>query len=334
MNFVTGGTGLVGSHILLNLAQSKQEITALIRPNSDVSSVKKLFERNDSSALFENIKWVVGSLKETNQLIKIMEGATIVYHCAALVSFDSNDRRELIQTNIEGTANMIDAALDVRPKKFVYLSSTAAIGKQPKKKVIDETCEWDPDNKNGVYSFSKHYAEREVWRGIEEGLSAVLLNPAVILGPGKWGTSSTRMFNTVYSGLQFYTTGGNAFVDVRDVANIAIHLATSDIKNDRFLVFSENLSFRSVLDSIAIYLNRRKAKYLATPVMGYLAGLFSEIWAVIGGKKPLITRDSSRSANSTQVYSNEKIKQALGYEFMPVEKSIKDTCKIFLAEKN
>lgn len=330
MNFVTGGSGLVGSHILLELAKNQEAIVALKRSSTDLSTVKELFLSNNLSSEFNTIKWVDGSLSEINGLIELMEGCKYVYHAAALVSFDSSDRQELIQTNIEGTSNLVDAALKVKPEKFIYLSSTSAIGKQPKTEIINESNEWDPDHKNGHYSFSKHYAEREVWRGIEEGLNAVMLNPAVILGPGKWGTSSTRMFSTVYNGLQFYTKGGNAFVDVRDVAQIAIKLAKSSITAERFLVFSENLSFRKIMGLIAKGLNRKPASYLATPFMGYVAGLYSEIWAVLSGSHPLITRESSRSANSVQAYSNQKILAAVQHEFIPIKQSIADTCQQFL----
>ena len=330
MNFVTGGSGLVGSHILLELVKKNESIVALKRTTTDLSAIKELFSTNKLSSEFGNIKWVDGGLSDINVLIEHLNGCENIYHAAALVSFNSSDRLELIETNIEGTSNLVDAALVIKPKKFIYISSTSAIGKQPKTNVIKETNEWDSDHKNGHYSFSKHYAEREVWRGIEEGLNAVMLNPAVILGPGKWGTSSTRMFSTVFDGLQFYTKGGNAFVDVRDVAQIALKLAESSITNERFLVLSENRSFRDIMSLIAKGLNKTPAKYLASPFMGYLAGLFFEIWAVLSGAHPLITRDSSRSANSTQNYSNEKILASIDHEFIPIEKSIADTCTLFL----
>ena len=330
MNFVTGGSGLVGSHILLELAKKSEPIVALKRKTTDLSVVKELFSTYSLSSEFGKINWVDGDLSDINVLLEHLEGCENIYHAAALVSFDSSDRLELIETNIEGTSNLVDAALVIKPTKLIYLSSTSAIGKQPKTKVINETNEWDPDHKNGYYSFSKHYAEREVWRGIEEGLNAVMLNPAVILGPGKWGTSSTRMFSTVFNGLQFYTKGGNAFVDVRDVAQIAVKLADSSITNERFLILSENRSFRDIMSLIAKGLNKTPAKYLATPFMGYLAGLLSEIWSVISGASALITRDSSRSANSTQVYSNEKVLSAIRHEFILMDQSIAATCKSFL----
>lgn len=330
MIFVTGGTGLVGSHILLELANKQVPIVALKRPTSDLKIIQSLFKRNQSEDLLNRIEWVEGDLSEVNHLIQLMKNADVVYHCAALVSFDSNDRLDLIETNIEGTSNLIDAAVQTQVKKLVYLSSTSAIGKQPKVEVIDETCEWNPDNKNGHYSFSKHYAEREVWRGIEEGLNAVIVNPAVILGPGNWHTSSTRMFKSVFDGLKFYSNGANAFVDVRDVAQVAIKLADSGIKNERFLVFSENMDFRTVLNLMAKHLEKKAPQFYATPVMGYIAGLVSEIWSVIGGTKPLVTRESARSANSIQVYSNQKINSAIDHEFITVEQSIKDTSKVLL----
>ncbi len=330
MNFVTGGSGLVGSHILLELAKKNEPIVALKRTATDLSVVKELFSTNKLSSEFGNIKWVDGDLSDINVLIEHLKGCENIYHTAALVSFGSSDRLELIETNIEGTSNLVDAALVIKPKKLIYLSSTSAIGKQPKTKVIKETNEWNSDHKNGHYSFSKHYAEREVWRGVEEGLNAVMLNPAVILGPGKWGTSSTRMFSTVFDGLQFYTKGGNAFVDVRDVAQIAVKLAESSITNERFLVLSENRSFRDIMNLIAKGLDKTPAKYLASPFMGYLAGLYSEIWSVLSGSNPLITRDSSRSANSIQEYSNKKILSAIQHEFIPIEKSVADTCALFL----
>lgn len=333
VNLVTGGTGLVGSHLLLQLCKAGEPVIALKRASSSLKAIRLLFDRNNMSTQFEHIEWVDGDLNDVFLLDKICKKSDYLYHCAALVSFDKKDTDALIKVNINGTANIVNAALSNGIKKMVYVSSTAAIGKQPKVDLIDESCEWSPDFGNNDYSMSKHFAELEVWRAAEEGLDVVMVNPAVIVGPGDWGKSSTNLIKTVDKGLKFYSSGGNAFVDVRDVARGMVALMQSSIVNERFLFASENMRFKDFFDLVADRLGKKRPGILARPWMGTIAGIFGEGLGFFTGKRPLVTRATAKSAQSIQKYSNRKIIDALSFEFTPIAQSIDYTCSYYPKSK-
>ena len=231
MILVTGGTGLVGTHLLYDLVRSGKKVRALKRNSSDISSVKKVFSyySSDVDELMKEIEWVNADLLDVYTLLDVMEGVTDVYHCAAMVSFEPKHIDEMLRVNIEGTANMVNAALEKGIRKFCHISSIATVGRSEHGAVSTEETFWksSPDNSN--YAISKYGAEREVWRAAEEGLNVVIVNPSLIIGAGNWQQSSSNMFSKAYKGIKFYTDGENGFVDVRDVASVAIKLMESKI---------------------------------------------------------------------------------------------------------
>ena len=281
----------------------------------------------------QNIEWIEGELTNVNVLSDGMRGADIVCHCAAIVSFDPRDKDAMEKTNLEGTAAVVNVALQEGVKKLVYVSSTAAIGKQKPGITIDESHLWEAGNQNSFYSYSKHAAELEVWRGSEEGLQVAIVNPSVIIGPGEWGKSSTSLIATIAKGLKFYTGGGNAFVDVRDVAKAMVKLVQSDLQNERYLLVSENLRFKELFDLICQELSVKEVPYKASAWMSSLAWRLNYLWSLISGARPVITKETARSANEVQNYSNEKARKELGMEFIPITTSVRDTCAIFLQER-
>lgn len=330
MVLVTGGTGLVGSHLLVELVKSGKRIRAIKRNASNMRMVQGMV--NDDK-LFGNIEWVDGDVLDIYSLSEAMEGITHIYHCAATISFDPKAVPHMMKVNIEGTANVVNAALEKGVNKLCFVSSIAAIGRTINGETVTEKTPWKASPNNSNYAISKYGAEREVWRGTIEGLDAVIVNPSVILGPGDWNTGSTKMFKQAYEGLKFYTSGVNGFVDVRDVCKIMILLMESPIKNERFIVSSESYAFRDFFDNACTYFKKPVPKIKAGPFLGSVAWRIEALKSFFTGIKPLITKETARSANQRYYYSNEKIKKALHFEFIPVQQSIKDVCDFFLKKK-
>ena len=262
-----------------------------------------------------------------------MNGITHVYHCAAMVSFEPKYEAEMMSINIEGTANMVNAALEKGIKKFCHVSSIAAIGRAEHSALSTEATFWksSPDHSN--YSISKYAAEREVWRASEEGLDVVIVNPSLIIGAGNWQQSSAALFNKGYKGIKYYTNGANGFIDVRDVTALMVVLMESEIKNQRFLLTSENVSYRYFFDLMNEGFGKPKSSIKVGKLLTGFAWRAEKIRSMLTGAMPLITKETARSAHSTSRFSNEKIKKAFpDYQFIPVEQSIKDTCKLFLKD--
>ncbi|HEY2727007.1 MAG TPA: NAD-dependent epimerase/dehydratase family protein, partial [Parafilimonas sp.] len=220
--FITGATGLLGSHLIKELVNSNANIKALYRHEIPFTHNK--------------IEWLQGDILDTILLGEILEDVDEVYHCAAKVSFNPKNKKELFKTNIEGTANIVNACLNTNVKKLLHVSSVSALGRIREDVIIDETMQWSEDANNSVYGESKYLGEMEVWRGIAEGLNAVIINPTIILGAGDWNNGSSEIFKTAYKEFPYYTEGVTGFVDVKDVVKAMITLMNSDIFSERFIV--------------------------------------------------------------------------------------------------
>jgi nucleoside-diphosphate-sugar epimerase len=292
MIFVTGGTGVLGSQLLFDLSQDDVPIRALYRSESKRNQLQKFFLHFDpeqGEQRFQKIEWVQGDILDIVALEEYMSGCEFVYHCAALVSFHKRDFNRLIKLNREGTANIVNVALSAGVKKMCYVSSTAAIGGTAKETITENTI-WKNTPTTTGYSISKYSAEKEVWRGIEEGLPSVIVNPCVILGAGNWNESSLTILRTLKKGTRYYPPGKNATVDARDVSRIMIKLLKSDIHSERFLCVGSNQPFKGLLDEISKQL---KVKAPRKPVKRWLANLARRMLGFVSfftRKKPSITK--------------------------------------------
>ncbi len=260
MIFVTGGTGLVGAHLLFELTKAGKKVKALKRKTSKLQQVLKTFSYYSPNAqeLFEQIEWVNGDIFDYYSLEKILVGVSEIYHCAAIVSFVSEERQQMISNNVEGTANLVNAAIENGVKKICHVSSIAALGKNQNEEAVTEETNWIPLKKNSGYSESKFFSETEIWRGTEEGLDAIIVNPSIILGPANWENGSAKIFKTVWDGMKFYTKGVTGFIDVHDVVKPMIQLMDEKnfetCKNQRYLLSSENLSYQNIFSQIIQHL--------------------------------------------------------------------------------
>ena len=328
MILVTGGTGLVGAHLLVSLTQQHNKIRAMRRKSSNHDAVKNVFSYyyDDIAPFYDKIEWVEGDIIDVNSLEKAFKEITHVYHVAAIVSFNPKDYWKMRKTNIEGTANVVNFSLTHNVKKLCFVSSIAAVDKTAKNGFIDETGDWNVETNNYGYAITKHGAETEVWRGTQEGLDAVIVNPGVILGSGSWGTSSGQIFSKVHDGLKLYTEGTTGYVGVKDVVKSMVLLMESEIKNERYILVAENLRLKDVLFKIAEVFGKKRPSIKVTKTLSEIAWRVLSIVKVFG-IQPRLTKQTASSIHNQYYFSNEKIKKAIGIEFEPMSKTIQESCK-------
>lgn len=338
MLFVTGGTGLIGSHLLYELVSAGKKVRALKRDKSDLQQVLKIFSfyREDSEELFSRIEWVEGDILDFFRMEELLRGISGVFHCAGMVSFNARERRRMIRNNVEGTANMVNAALENEVEKFCHVSSVAALGKDHKGSPVTEDTSWLPGKSQSGYAVSKFFSEAEIWRGMEEGLDVVIVNPSIVIGPGDWESGSPQLFNAVWKGMRFYTRGITGFVDVRDVVRAMVLLMEDpcfgEAKNQRFLLSAENLSYQDVFNQIADALEKPRPSFHASDFMLSLAWRAAVLWGLISGQRPAITREAVAGSNAVRKFSGNKICRLLNMEYIPVSQSVKQTAAYFKQE--
>ena len=332
MIFVTGGTGFLGAHLLYHLLEKGEKIKALRRPDSKNDLLERVFGfyTDNTQLLIDKIEWVEGDLFDIYSFGEILNDVTVIYHSAAIVSFQPGDKNQMMQTNIQGTANLVNIAIEKKIKKFCHVSSIAAIGRADNSKIIDERTRWRASKKNSSYALSKYGAEREVWRGIEEGLNAVIVNPSIILGPGEINSGSGKLIGTILNGLKFYTSGVNGYVDVRDVVKAMVLLVENDISSERFIVSAENIFYIDLFGMISRKLGKSPPAYKASKWMGKIAWRFEYIKGKLTGSKPLITRETANTAANIYEYSNKKIVDQLNCEFIPIQQTIDEACEYYV----
>lgn len=338
MILVTGGTGLVGSHVLFNLVSNNSRVRAIYRRSHKLESVKNVFSyyTNDVSALFEKIEWIEANINDVPALEIAFKEVTHVYHCAAFVSFEPNRYRDLRKINIEGTANIVNLCISNQVEKLCYVSSIAALGQEPHPDIlITENTEWNPELDHSVYAITKYGAEMEVWRGTQEGVDAVIVNPGIILGPGFWkGGGSSSLFRQIHKGLKHYTKGTSGYVDVWDVADLMIQLMNSAIKNQRYIVISENVSFKDFQDKVAGALEVQPATKEATPFLLGIAWRLDWLNHILFGKRRRLSKQMAHSISSQTIYDNSKLTSDLNFEFNAIDESITKVSKFYLEDSS
>lgn len=321
--FVTGGTGFLGAYIIKELIEKGYLVRAIRRSASLPSFIP--------SEILDKVEWVEGDILDVVSLEDTMKGMDAVIHSAGMVSFTGKDRSEMYQVNVDGTANVINIALETGIKRLVHISSVAALGRTAKGGQVDEGKKWEESKVNTHYAKSKYKGELEVWRGMAEGLEAVILNPSTILGYGDWHSSSCAIFKNVYEEFKWYTPGINGFVDVEDVARITILVLESNITEERFIVNGDTWNFKQLMDSIADNFGKKKPTRQTTPILLGLAWRIEKWKSFFTGSRPLLTKESARVAISKTYFANDKILKAFpNFSFTPLELSIKRACGRYL----
>lgn len=329
MILVTGGTGLVGAHLLLQLTANETEIRAIYRNEKNIRKTQSLFQLYGKEDLFYKIQWMEGDIIDVPSLEKAFQGITHVYHCAALISYNPKDENKLRKTNIEGTANIVNFCIDYKVSKLCHVSSIAALGDlKPNETIITEETEWNPEHSHSDYAISKYGAEMEIWRGQQEGLNVVIVNPGVIFGAGFWQQGSGVFFSAVQKGFPFYTNGTTGYVSATDVASIMIQLMDSNISGERFSVIAENRSFKDIIFLIAEKLGVQKPKFEAKPWMLALGWRLDWLSATFLNTKRKLSKYSTQSLLSSDNISNAKIKNALHFEFQRIDSVIDEVVRL------
>lgn len=331
MNLVTGATGLLGSHLLVELAQRGEAIRALYRSAAKRERTKHVFffyVGESAQSLWDRIEWFQGDILDVVALEEAMQGCARVYHCAALVSFNRRDFQRMIKVNRQGTQQVVDVALHLKIEKLVHVSSTAVFtrNREIEDELISESSKWISGQETSGYAISKYNAEREVWRGVEEGLTAVIINPSLLIGAGHWNDSSLKIFRTVSEGFPFHTAGSNAFVDARDVAKCMVMLMHGPFHDQRFLCTGTNISFKDALYTIADVLHKPRPSRFANKWMTGLAWRFSWLKSLFSQDQTL-TKESAESAMRKTRYDSSSIQAALSFEFTPFRESVENAVR-------
>jgi dihydroflavonol-4-reductase len=336
MILVTGGTGLVGAHLLLHIIESQntgmEKIRAIYRNNASIEKTKSAFAFYKKEKLFQQIEWIPADITDVPSLEIAFQNITNVYHCAALISFDPADENKLRKINIEGTANVVNFCIAYGIAKLCFVSSIATLGDLlPHEKYISEKTEWNPEQNHSDYAISKYGAEMEVWRGHQEGLDVIIINPGVILGPvldhKDWEQGSGQLLTQVKKGLKYYTKGTSGFVAVTDVVQIAMSLMESNIKNERFIVIAENIAFQEILNTMADSLHVKRPNTHASPFLMEILWRLDWLSSVVFRTKRKLSKITAKATYTQNTYSNHKIKQQLNFNFTTVKPYLQSTIK-------
>ncbi|MBT8195777.1 MAG: NAD-dependent epimerase/dehydratase family protein [Bacteroidia bacterium] len=331
MILVTGATGLVGVQLLFDLTSQGSTVVAMKRSTSNMTVFNNTFKNHQN--LTEKINWVKADLLDPLSLEKALINIDYVYHCAAFVSFDSKEVNKVLEINIDGTANLVNACLENGVKHFCHVSSVSALGNKLVNGKLTEKAEAFSFKNKSTYAISKHKAEREVWRARAEGLKAFVVSPTIIFGRGDWNTGSSALFTKLNKGFPFYTSGVNGFVDVRDVSNCMIRLMKKQIDGETYILCSENLSYKEIFTLTAQALNKKPPFIKPPNWLNHIFWRLEYFRSKISGYPPVITRETVATSMTKSYFSNEKIKKELNYEFITIKESVKNTCKLFLEDQ-
>jgi nucleoside-diphosphate-sugar epimerase len=321
MIFITGANGLLGGFICRKLLEAGYKIKALRRFNSELHLVEDIQHQ---------IEWVEGDILDLAGIEKQLKNITTVIHCAALVSYDKKDQHALYKTNVEGTANIVNACINTGITKMVYISSIATIGKKRHHFLSDEDTTWSNTEPITEYARTKYLAELEVWRGAAEGLKPIIINPSVILGPGEWNKSSTKIFKYILDEKPFYTEGSLNFEDVRDVAEITIQLLNTNIHNERYIVNADSIAYKELFIKIAQAFRKRPPWIKVHPKLVKLSILLDKGISWLLRREPMLKNDLSEVVKNRQIYDNSKIRNFMDFNFRDIDDTINWSCDTLL----
>lgn len=332
MILVTGGTGLLGTYVVLKLAKENQNLKVLIRDENlkeNILYIFKIYEPINYQELFNSIHWVKGDILDIYSLEPALESVTKIYHIAGKISFQEKDKKELYKVNVEGTRNLVNLSIEKNINKLCYISSIATLDPEIDQNVIYENSEWNFKTYHSSYACSKFAAEMEVWRGSQEGLNVIIICPGVILGSGNWNRSSGMLFDMAISNKVYSTKGLTGFVDAEDVANIIVKLMESDVINEKYIVVSENASYKQVFSILRRHINQSEPIVISNFLIKSLALLTK----VLPTQKKL-SRSVVNALINTTTYSNQKIISKINYKFKSLEDSLLFHFNNFIKHKN
>ncbi len=331
MNLITGATGLLGTHLMIELLGRGEPVKALVREKSNKEHVRTVFQFYRCEH-FDKIQWEIGDVLDVDSLIHAMQGCSHVFHCAAIVSYHKSQCEAMHQVNVEGTFNIINASLHVGNVKVAFVSSIAAIGKAKNNEHVDEESEWVDSPMNTHYAITKNLSEMEFWRGIHEGLQGIAFNCGFIIGPGDFNRSSPSLFRKLNEGMHFFPPGGTGFIAAADAAYCIVELSLSVVTSERFILVTENLSMKELFQEVAKALGKRIPDKEAKPWILELARIAEWLKEKTTGKQALVTRETVKNASLSFVYDSNKLMQAVKLQATPISKAIRSTAEFFTTQ--
>ena len=328
MNLVTGATGLLGTHLMMELLSRGERVLALVRPSANRQSVEDVF-RFCNNTHFADIEWVEGDVLDIDSLEAAMQGCSHVFHCAAIVSYHPSERAEMYRVNTEGTANVINMALHLGNIKVGFVSSIAAVGKAKNNDRVDEESEWVENDMNTHYAITKQLSEMEFWRGIHEGLEGVAFNCGFIIGPGSFERSSPSLFRKLNEGMRFYPPGGTGFIAAADAAWCIAELTLGPTTHERFILVTENRSMKEIFQLVAKSLGVKVPTQEAKPWILQVARIAEWLKEKTTGRKALVTSETVKNASLHFYYDSSKMQQATNLQATPISEAIEQTAAYF-----
>lgn len=327
MILVSGATGFLGAHLVCKLLSHGKHIRAMYRSVSSLAEFEYIYRLyfNDDEPK-KRLQWFESDILDIPSLELAFDGVSEIYHCAAKVSFLQKDRNQMMKVNEEGTANMVNMALAKGVAKFCHVSSIAALGREKSGVEITESSKWSESSLNSNYAISKHKAELQAWRGQEEGLKLVVVNPGVIIGAGDWKKGSCKLFDIVWNELPFYTNGVNGYVDVKDVANVMFQLMENNVFGQRYILVASNVENKYLMHTAADLLGKRKAYIKVKKVLAEIAWRVAVFGSIFTGKSPSITRETARASLKQYYYSSKKISDKIQFTFTPIDETFNYIC--------
>lgn len=317
---------MLGGYLLRELLREGEKVKALYR-----NRYSALLTEEEISA----IEWIRGDIFDVVLLEELCRECNEVYHCAGLVSFNPSRKDELLKINVQGTANVVNASIAGNVRKLVHVSSVSALGRKRDGMTVNEESSWSEENNLSSYGKSKYLAEVEVWRGISEGLNAVMVNPSIILGVGDWNESSASTFKNAYQEFPWYTQGISGFVYATDVARAMIALMRSDISEERFIVTAENLPYREIFNMMAKNFSKKPPHRSASKFLAGIVWRLERLKSFFTGIDPLLTKETAETARTKVYFDGSKLKKSLpGFSYMPIDEAIAECCREYLLRVN
>jgi nucleoside-diphosphate-sugar epimerase len=318
--FITGGTGFLGAYIIQCLVEKGITVRALRRARSKLPFFIP-------AHIWQKVEWIEGDVLDVVALQEGMAGADAVIHSAAIVSFVKADREEMYKVNVDGTANVVNIAIEQGIRRLLHVSSVAALGRTAQAATVTEEKKWEASANNTHYAITKHEAEMHAWRGFAEGLEGVIINPSTILGFGNWHQSSCAIFKNAYKEFPWYTTGVNGFVGVQDCAEAAVALLLSDINEQRLIINAENRSFQSIFNTMAAGFGKNAPGRHANKFLSEVAWRMEAVRGALTGAKPLLSRETAKIAHSRTSFDNGALLKTLShFQYKSLDSVIKESC--------
>ncbi|AUT00336.1 dihydroflavonol 4-reductase [Nostoc sp. CENA543] len=319
--FVTGGTGFIGSHVVRLLLQQGYQVTALVRPNSNLGNLQGL-----------DVEIVKGDLNHP-ELWQQMLGCKYLFHVAAHYSLWQKDRDLLYRDNVEGTANVLNAAQKAGIERTVYTSSVAAIGVGAAGEIVDETHQSPVEKLVGDYKKSKYLAEQVAVKAVANGQDVVIVNPSSPIGaldikPTPTGEIILRFLRRQ---MPAYVNTGLNFIDVRDVAWGHLLALQKGRKGDRYILGHQNLTLKQLLEQLADITNIPAPQHTVPNWLPLTVAWVDEKILAPLGKTPSVPLDGVRMSQQTMYYNPDKAVRELGLPQSPINIALKDAVDWFIA---